>query len=49
MELKPCPFCGGKAVRATHIVHCENLEYCGAHVAPNNTDHDVEELWNSRK
>ena len=49
MELKPCPFCGGKALYATdcHIwaVICES---CGARTNVYRNDDDAKEAWNRR-
>lgn len=53
-ELKPCPFCGGKARHGInylgqHYVACEN---CFSHVWENDKDHDKKqdtiERWNRR-
>ena len=47
-KLKPCPFCGGKAVASTYYIECESCD-----VAPNidwwHFDRDEAiKAWNTR-
>ncbi len=47
IELKPCPFCGGKAFFIDNYVNCK----CGAVMEPDFSDSTREEtsiLWNKR-
>lgn len=56
IELKPCPFCGGEAIRLSDFddeyervylesVHCRN---CHARVAWQETVEEAIEAWNTR-
>jgi len=47
-EIKPCPFCGGKAVTSTYYIECESCE-----VAPIIDWHHMDKFeaikdWNKR-
>ena len=51
VELKPCPFCGGRAIlNASHSVECDNACICP--VIPRtwtyDTDEEAIEAWNHR-
>lgn len=52
-ELKPCPFCGGRAIVSSSRMpiafwaYCTN-EKCGAEVNGRSTPEGTAELWNAR-
>ena len=52
-ELKPCPFCGGKA--KTVVIYngkwrtqCRNNECCASHIRAYTTKDESVEAWNRR-
>ena len=56
-ELKPCPFCGGKALlgfsrdehlNERHYVICESIIKCGCLTQYCNSKDKAKELWNRR-
>jgi hypothetical protein len=49
-DLKPCPFCGGKAEFHSHYVMCLKREKCGATMTPcgDCAEETVIAAWNRR-
>lgn len=58
-ELKPCPFCGGKAVTKegknhakihVHWVECGNYQHCQVHCCTNQvgTEKQAIKIWETR-
>ena len=56
-QLKPCPFCGGKAavgkfaVQGYFVAGCSNSVRCGVSpiTFPRETPEEAMEIWNNRK
>ena len=50
MTLKPCPFCGGKAIREPvfKIAYRVSCGTCGASVPASKIIEDCEDAWNKR-
>lgn len=54
-DLKPCPFCGGKAIRYVNVknlvrVYCPFSNYCPVHPCTGffKKQEDADEAWNRR-